>query len=94
MSYTATNTNNKEILEHNLKVIDGDLQLWDVFLLHAAVKPLKWVSFANEHLGRIDIEDKMWYVFTYPYPGHPFLISSMNIFSESLERKWGARYGK
>ena len=52
MSYTETK-NNKEILEHNLKVTDGDRQLWDYFLEQAAVKPLRWIPSANTQFNRI-----------------------------------------
>jgi hypothetical protein len=70
MSSTETN-NNKEILEHNLKVIDGDRQLWNDFLEQAAVKPLRWIPSANTQFNRINIEDDKLYLFTWPYPTPP-----------------------
>lgn len=69
MSNTAIN--NKEILEHNLKVIDGDHQLWNNFLEQAAVKPLRWIPSANTQFSRIKIEDEKLYAYTWTYPTQP-----------------------
>ena len=77
--------NNKEILKHKLKVIYGDRQLWEDFPEQAAVKPLKWVTFANEHFERIDIEDDRLHVFTWPDPGH----SIYDIINEYFQRIFG-----
>lgn len=90
MSHTKAKTNNKEILKHNLKVIDGDRQLWDDFLEQAAVKPLRWIPSANEHFERIVIENDRLYLFTWPDPGQPIY----DIITENFQRiSWSGNGG-
>ena len=85
MPITKKHMNNKEILKHNLRIIDGNRELWEDLPEQAAVKSLRWIPSANEHFERIDIEDDMWYVFTWPYPSQ--LIN--DIINEDFQRIFG-----
>ena len=94
MSYTAKNTNNKEILKNNLRVIDGNRQLRVDLPEQAAVKSLRWIPSANEHFERIDIEDDRLYLFTWPYPSQPIYDIINEYFQRIFGKEMEVRYEK